>query len=43
MSAIIHAERHKSHQSKKLNSEDLLLALQLPIALIALAVLFFLR
>jgi len=43
MPAIFHVERYKSHLSKKVNGEDLLLALQLPVALIALAVLFFLR
>ncbi len=43
MAAIIHTERHKSRHAKKMNSEELLLALQLPVALIALAVLFFLR
>jgi len=43
MSAIFHFEHQKSQLRQKHNSEDILLALQLPVALLALAVLFFLR
>jgi len=42
MSAIFSLDHHKRHMDMK-NREDLLFMMQIPVALIALATLFFLR
>jgi len=43
MSAIFSLDHHKRHMDMKKNREDLLFMMQIPVALIALATLFFLR
>jgi len=43
MSAIFSIDHHKRHIHMEKNKEDLLFIMQIPVALIALATLFFLR
>jgi len=42
MSILFHADQHQQHRLNVQDKEDLLLAVQIPIALTALALLFFL-